>query len=157
MVATRPLAGPDAWACWPSLRERRAHRDVGASRSIASAFGILGRPPSPSRAMTKRTHCRPLDFQTAVGPHGSRRRGAPPHHEGPNSCLISRNLVLRSGRRPRLEGWVTTRLPTQVFKQPRLSPVAPSLLANGSRECSPDAKLRNPPWLFFTSPRLRGE
>ena len=56
-----------------------------------------------------------FNFQTAVGPHGSRRRYAPPHHEGLNSQLISRPHPEEPAGGGRLEEWATTRLPTRNF------------------------------------------
>src|SRR5207237_8756589 len=49
-----------------------------------------------------------FNFQTAVGPHGSRPRGAPPHHEGPISCQASRPHPEEPAAGGRLEGWAAT-------------------------------------------------
>ena len=63
-------------------------------RLIANASGILDHPHSPfadddmeCAASVWRIN---FNFQTAVGLHGSRRRCAPPHHEGLNSHRIPR-------------------------------------------------------------------
>src|SRR5947207_2312704 len=61
-----------------------------------------------------------LEFQTAVGPHGSRRRDAPPHHDGLNSRRmspphLSRHHPEEPAAGGRLEGWAATILPTHNF------------------------------------------
>src|SRR3954451_2437990 len=70
-----------------------------------------------------------LEFQTAVGPHGSRRRDAPPHHEGLNSRRMSPTHLSRPHPEEpaaggRLEGWAATRLPTHNFSNSDESPLS---------------------------------